>query len=62
MKFIELPVSGHLINLDKIVMVQHEITDGLTKVIVCFGGADNLIYSSEDAEFLVNFCKGEVYE
>jgi hypothetical protein len=33
MKFIELPESGKLINIEQIFILEHEVKDGITNVI-----------------------------
>lgn len=53
MKFIELPMSGTLVNVDEILTLDHEVKDSKTVVICWLGHHHRLILNGQDAEFLV---------
>ncbi|AFY75247.1 hypothetical protein Syn7502_03395 [Synechococcus sp. PCC 7502] len=61
MKFIELPISGNLINLDQIMLVEHEEVGEVTNAIAHFGNGDTLLISHRDAEFLINVIQDGIY-
>jgi hypothetical protein len=62
MKFIQLPVSGTLVNVDEILTLDHEVKDSKTTVVCWLGHHHRLVLNGRDAEYLVSFCQEEVYE
>jgi len=54
MKFIELPV-------DEILTLDHEVKDSKSVVICSLGDHHRLILNGQDAEFLVNVLRDQVY-
>lgn len=61
MKFIELPISGTLINLDLITNVEHQTIGETTQAIARFNNGDRLIISHRDADFLVTFIQEQIH-
>ncbi len=61
MKFIELPISGRLVNLDQITSIEHETIQETTQAIVRFTNLDQLIISHRDADFLVTFIQEQIH-
>jgi hypothetical protein len=53
MKFIELPVSRTLLNLNQINLIQHQVISETFTAIAHFTNGDKLITCHRDAEFLV---------
>lgn len=62
MKFIELPESGHLINLDHLLIVEHEVIGDKTVAIARFSNDLSIQLKGKDADNLITFIQNETYE